>query len=46
VPWDYKENEIVQGATYGSIDKVKDVVKHWSLYDTRVQDGEKHFTDV
>jgi hypothetical protein len=31
VPWDCRENKIVQGAMYGSVDEVKDVVKCWSV---------------
>jgi hypothetical protein len=31
VPSDYRENEVVQGARYHSIDKVKEAVKCWSL---------------
>jgi hypothetical protein len=31
VPWDCRENEVVQGARYQSIDEVKEAVKCWSL---------------
>jgi hypothetical protein len=36
VPSDCKENEIVQGARYHSIEKVKEAVKCWSLSYARV----------
>jgi hypothetical protein len=35
VPWDCRENEVVQGARYHSIDEVKEAVKCWSLFLTR-----------
>jgi hypothetical protein len=31
VAWDCRENEVVQGARYHSIDEVKEAVKCWSL---------------
>jgi hypothetical protein len=31
VPWDCRENEVVQGVRYHSIDEVKEAVKYWSL---------------
>jgi hypothetical protein len=36
VPSDYKENEVVQGARYHSIDEVKKAVKCWFLSYARV----------
>jgi hypothetical protein len=39
MPCDCKENEIVQGARYHSIDEVKEAVKCWSLSYARVQNS-------
>jgi hypothetical protein len=39
VPWDCRENEVVEGARYHSIDEVKKSVKCWSLSYTRVQNS-------
>jgi hypothetical protein len=39
VPSDCRENEVVQGARYHSIDEVKEAVKCWSLSYARVQNS-------
>jgi hypothetical protein len=39
VPWDCRENEVIQGARYQSIDEVKEAVKCWSLSYARVQNS-------
>jgi hypothetical protein len=39
VPSDCRENEVVQGARYHSIDEVKEAVKYWSLSYARVQNS-------
>jgi hypothetical protein len=39
VLWDCKENEVVQGTRYHSIDEVKEAVKCWSLSYARVQNS-------
>jgi hypothetical protein len=39
VPSDCRENEVVQGARYHSIDEVKEDVKCWSLSYARVQNS-------
>ena len=31
VPWDYHENEVMEGAVYKNKDAVRDAVKYWSL---------------
>jgi hypothetical protein len=36
VSWDYKENKIVQGATYRTLDEVKDDVKRWSCLKLKI----------
>jgi hypothetical protein len=40
VPWDCRENEVIQGAKYHSIDKVKEAVKCWSFSYARVQNSQ------
>jgi hypothetical protein len=39
VPSDCRENEVVQGARYHSIDEVKEAIKCWSLSYARVQNS-------
>jgi hypothetical protein len=40
MPWDCRENEVVQGSRYHSIDEVKEAVKCWSLSYARVQNSQ------
>nr|ABA91612.1 retrotransposon protein, putative, Ty3-gypsy subclass [Oryza sativa Japonica Group] len=31
VPWEYKENEVIEGARYAHKDEMKEAVKHWAV---------------
>nr|AAP50964.1 putative mutator-like transposase [Oryza sativa Japonica Group]ABF99047.1 retrotransposon protein, putative, Ty3-gypsy subclass [Oryza sativa Japonica Group] len=31
VPWEYKENEVIDGARYAHKDEMKEAVKHWAV---------------
>nr|CAH68172.1 H0323C08.14 [Oryza sativa] len=31
VPWEYKENEVIEGARYAHKDEMKEAVKHWTV---------------
>jgi hypothetical protein len=39
MPWDCRDNEVIQGARYQSIDEVKEAVKCSSLSYARVQNS-------
>nr|ABG22009.1 transposon protein, putative, Mutator sub-class [Oryza sativa Japonica Group] len=31
VPWEYKENEVIEGARYAHKDEIEEAVKHWAV---------------
>ena len=39
--WEYRGNEVVQGATYPNIEAVKDAVRLWAICNTRFIKGHK-----